>query len=217
MVETTLENARKYGMFVHEMRCPCPDNELKATKFTKMKIKYTDEGRRKLCWFVLAISIVAFVALSVLLIIHYFIKEETNDFLHSPKVTMILGFLAWFLITAIFTISVLLCCPNSCFECKHTALELLYNCDSCGHNVHKTYECFVHSSSEKNHTYYYNQTDNPWGRYTAQNATKKVLQKPSATTTFERVERKFKLMSGDKMNNYTTSWAWTNDLMSRLD
>ncbi|KAL3074525.1 hypothetical protein niasHS_015355 [Heterodera schachtii] len=45
--------------------------------------------------------------------------------------------------------------------------------------------------------------------------TKTVLRKPSATTTtFERVERKYKVMSGGQKNNFTTSWAWINDLMN---
>ncbi|KAL3088181.1 hypothetical protein niasHS_008070 [Heterodera schachtii] len=216
MVKSNLENERKYGMFVHEMRCQCPDNELKAINFTKVRYKYTDEGRRKFYCFMLAISIVAFVPLSVFLIIHYF-TNETKSLHLSHKETLFLLILALLLITAIFALSLMLCCLKSYFECKQTSLEVLFNCDSCGHNVHKTYECFVYYSSGKNHTYYYNQTDNPWGRYTAQNAMKKVLQKPSAITTFERVERKFKLMSGDRKNSFTTSWAWTNDLMSRLD
>ncbi|KAL3074527.1 hypothetical protein niasHS_015357 [Heterodera schachtii] len=112
MVEATLENARKYGMFVQEMRCPCRDNQLTATQLSKVKIKYTYKCRRKCCLFLLVISIVVSFHLRWL----------------------------W-----------------------------------------------------RNHISYYNETDSSWGRYMAI-VTKTVLRKPSATTTtFERVERKYKV------------------------
>ncbi|KAL3068683.1 hypothetical protein niasHT_032099 [Heterodera trifolii] len=219
MVEANLKNARKHGIFMREMRCQCPAKKLMATNFTKVKTTYTDKCKGVCCWFVLAISIVAFVALSVWMIIHYVI--ETNESLPSPLVT-----LAMVLFTAIIIALVFLCCNKTYFECKHTALEVLFNCDSCGHNVHRTYECFIYFvyvnyvDNRRRHRWYRycsNKTYSPWGRYTAENVTRTVEQKPRPTTTIETVEREFIEMSGDEKDDYTTSWAWTSDLISRLD
>ncbi|KAL3100569.1 hypothetical protein niasHS_001135 [Heterodera schachtii] len=220
MVEANLKNARKHGIFMREKRCQCPAKKLMATNFTKVKTTYTDKCRGVCCWFVLAISIVAFVALAVwMMIIHYFI--ETNESLPSPLVT-----LATVLFTAIIIALVFLCCNKTYFECKHSALEMLFNCDSCGHNVHKTYECFIYLvyvnyvDNRRRHRWYRycrNKTYSPWGRYTAESVTRTVEQKPRPTTTIETVEREFKEMSGEEKDDYTTSWAWTSDLMSRLD
>ncbi|KAL3085932.1 hypothetical protein niasHS_008974 [Heterodera schachtii] len=130
------------------------------------------------------------------------------------------------LFTAIIIALVFLCCNKTYFECKHTALEVLFNCDSCGHEVHKTYECFIYFvyvnyvDNRRRHRWYRycrNKTYSPWGRYTAESVTRTVEQKPRPMTTIEAVEREFKEMSGEEKDDYTTSWAWTTDLMSRLD
>ncbi|KAL3100568.1 hypothetical protein niasHS_001134 [Heterodera schachtii] len=127
-------------------------------------------------------------------------------------------FLAALLFNIAEVVSILLCAHKSYFDHTHTALEVLFNCVSCGHEVHKTYECFIHSSRGKNlQRYSRNKTYSPWGQYTAENVTKTVMKKPRAMITFEAVEREFNVMSGDQKNNFTTSWAWINDLMNRLD
>ncbi|KAL3100559.1 hypothetical protein niasHS_001125 [Heterodera schachtii] len=215
MVEAHLINARKHGMFAHEMRCQCPANKVMATKFSKVKTQYTDKYRRVCCWLVLIISIILFVALAVLMLVEYN-NIEKKDF------TLYLLHFASILIITIITSLVFLCCYKSYFERRHTALEVLYNCESCGHNVHRTYECFiyyyyVHHANHHSYRYYRNKTYSPWGQYTATNVTKTVLQKPRAMTTIEAVEREFDMMSGANKDDYRTSWAWTVDLMNRLN
>ncbi|KAL3100563.1 hypothetical protein niasHS_001129 [Heterodera schachtii] len=218
MVEAQLKSVRKYGMFVHEMRCQCTDNQLKATKFTKVKIKYTDEGRRKCCWFMLAISIIC----PFVMVIALWFLLSSGILSSLPPVVIWIVLIVMFLAALSFNIaevvSILLCAHKSYFDRRHTALEVLFNCYSCGHEVYKTYECFIHSSRGKNlQRYSRNKTYNPWGRYTAEKVTKTLVKKPSAMITFEAVEREFNVMSGDQKNNFTTSWAWINDLMSHLD
>ncbi|KAL3092637.1 hypothetical protein niasHS_007846 [Heterodera schachtii] len=212
MVEANFKDARRHGIFVRENRCPCNVKKLVATKFSKVKCKYVEESSRHCCYFMLAFFIIACLGLTVLFIILFFNSSTNRQYLFLLPLCL-------FSIPIVIILSVL-CCYNSCYERKHTALEVLYKCDSCGHEVHKTYECFVYSftltDNRAYHQLYRGRTYNPWGRYT-ENVTKTVLHRQMTMTKFEDVEQKFDLMSGVQKDNFSTSWAWTNDLIRRLE
>ncbi|KAL3092573.1 hypothetical protein niasHS_007782 [Heterodera schachtii] len=217
MDEANFKDARRHGIFVRSSRCPCPVKKLVATKFSKVKCKFIDKSWRPGCYISLALCSIVFLCFSVLFVFLFF----TSIAYTVEQYILIFPLLLFFI--SILIISSFLCCYDSFFERKHSALEVLYKCDSCGHEVHKCYECFVYSLafSTNQHRAYHHQifrgrTYNSWGRYT-RNVTKMVLHRQMTITNYEAVEQKFDLMSGVQKDSFTTSWAWANDLIRRLE
>ncbi|KAL3092576.1 hypothetical protein niasHS_007785 [Heterodera schachtii] len=216
MVEANFNNTRRHGIFVQEKRCPCNVNKLAAIKFSKVTFKFIDETCRPCCNITLALCIIGLLCFAVSFVILCFLIDTTFIVLQLAILIMTL-FLCLIPISIIISV---LCHFNLCCEREHSALEVLYKCDSCSHEVHKCYECFVSAfttyDGAYHHQLYRGQTYNPWGRYTG-NVTKTVLNQQMTITNYEAVEQKFDLMSGVQKDSFNTSWEWMNDLIRRLE
>ncbi|KAL3092590.1 hypothetical protein niasHS_007799 [Heterodera schachtii] len=215
MDEANFKDARRHGIFVRENRCPCPVKKLVATKFSKVKCKFIDQSWRPGCYTSLALCSIVFLCFAVLFVFLCFFTDTSFIVL---QITLLVTLC--FLLIPILIIISFLCRYNSCCERKHSALEVLYKCESCGHEVHKSYECFVSAfttyDGAAHHQINRGRTYNSWGRYTG-NVTKTVLHRQMTITNYEAVEQKFDLMSGVQKDSFRTSWEWANDLLMRLE
>uniref|UniRef100_A0A914I492 Uncharacterized protein n=1 Tax=Globodera rostochiensis TaxID=31243 RepID=A0A914I492_GLORO len=120
-------NPRKEGEFVTEQRCSCPTSQLYAIKFNKVKCKLMNETNQgcEIC----CIGMILCMLFAILLMLFTALAAIRYDS----------GAIIGCIIVSVLIIVVLIL-YTVFSEFTHTALEALYKCRSCGHEVHKTYE-----------------------------------------------------------------------------
>uniref|UniRef100_A0A914HR43 Uncharacterized protein n=1 Tax=Globodera rostochiensis TaxID=31243 RepID=A0A914HR43_GLORO len=118
-------NPRKEGEFVTEQRCSCPTSQLYAIKFNKVKCKLMNETNQgcEICCIGLLCTL--FATLLMLLIGLAATRYDSAIILAIIVSSLCIIVLILYAVFSEFT---------------HSALEALYKCRSCGHEVHKTYE-----------------------------------------------------------------------------
>ncbi|KAI3419120.1 hypothetical protein GPALN_006881 [Globodera pallida] len=189
-------NPRKEGKFVTEKRCSCPTSQLNAIKFNKVQCKTLTQSNKNFVIFCFAFFffIIFFGHLAVMIAV-FDSRGMTILYVSSAIVCCFLA-----------VIMTLTCVLIS--EFTHTALEVLYKCRSCGHEVHVTYEVLPDVRSRAGGEIF-----NSYGRYT------RTCQQPKPlllkTTAFDDVERAYRNMSpqNDCARN---SLHWTRQMIKRL-
>uniref|UniRef100_A0A914HTL7 Uncharacterized protein n=1 Tax=Globodera rostochiensis TaxID=31243 RepID=A0A914HTL7_GLORO len=141
-------NPRKEGEFVTEKRCSCPTSQLYAIKFNKVQCKVMSQCNKNCEIFCYAFLyfIILFGPLALLIATH------------GSGLTIIYISFALYNGTLIIIVTMAYAAQA---EFTHTALEVLYKCRSCGHEMHVTYEVLRNARRRSGGDIF-----NAYGRYT---------------------------------------------------
>uniref|UniRef100_A0A914GT59 Uncharacterized protein n=1 Tax=Globodera rostochiensis TaxID=31243 RepID=A0A914GT59_GLORO len=142
-------NPRKEGKFVTEKRCACRTSQLNAIKFNKVQCNVMSQPNKncEIFCYALFFFTIFFGPLALLIAVSY-----------GSGMTM------WYISFALFSGSLTIILTIACavlVEFTHTALEVLYKCRTCGHQVHVTYEVLLDFRSRSGGEIF-----NAYGRYT---------------------------------------------------
>ncbi|KAI3419118.1 hypothetical protein GPALN_006879 [Globodera pallida] len=190
-----LMNPRKEGEFVTEQRCACPTSQLYAIKFNKVKCKLMNETNQscELLWFGLLC-----ILFTILLVIFIGFAATHDDSAIIVGIIVSVAAIIVLILYAVFS------------EFTHTALEVLYKCRSCGHEVHVTYEVLPQPFAGCAGGDIFNES----GRYT------RTCQEPEPltlnATAYEDINRTYHDMSSCYHQCFCNSMNWTDQLINRL-
>uniref|UniRef100_A0A183BW05 Uncharacterized protein n=1 Tax=Globodera pallida TaxID=36090 RepID=A0A183BW05_GLOPA len=188
-------NPRKEGEFVTEQRCACPTSQLYAIKFNKVKCKLMNETNQSCEFCCIGLMCILFTICFVFFV--GFAATLGGDSSIIVGIIVCVAAIIAFILYAVLS------------EFTHTALEVLYKCRSCGHEVHVTYEVLPLPFGFAGGDIF-----NESGRYT------RMCQEPVAltlnATAYEDINRTYHYMSSCYHQCCCNSENWTEQLINRL-
>uniref|UniRef100_A0A914GQ86 LITAF domain-containing protein n=1 Tax=Globodera rostochiensis TaxID=31243 RepID=A0A914GQ86_GLORO len=182
-------NPRKEGKFVTEKRCACLTSQLYAIKFNKVQCKLMSQYNKNSLIFCFAFFFF-FIFFAPLAVLFSIFPNSGLTILH----------IVCALFSGALAIIMTIICA-SLIESTHTALEVLYKCRTCGHEVHVTYEVLPDVRSRSGGEIF-----NAYGRYTRMCHEPKPLS--LKTTAFDDLEL-------DETNDQTPALSRSNAMHSK--